>query len=92
MLDVIKKKLNDWWTDILGFFRYSHSILVARLTMLSGFIVAVLGAIDWSPLLSLNIDTGFTKNQVIWLGIITFVKGVFDEIARRAKGTVTPEA
>lgn len=91
MLAEIKKKLNDLWTDILGFFRYSHAILVARLTMVLGFLISVLGAIDWSPLLSLNIDTGFTKNQVIWLGIITFVKGVLDEIARRAKGVVKPE-
>lgn len=91
MLDKIKKTLQEVWIDILAFARYSHSLLVARLTMLSGFVVAVLGAIDWSPLLSLNIDTGFSKNQVIWLGIITFVKGILDEIARRAKGVVKPE-
>lgn len=87
----IKQKLQEWWTEILSFARYSHSLLVARLTMVSGFIVAVVGTLDWSPLLGLNIDTGFNKNQVIWLGIITFVKGILDEIARRAKGVVTPQ-
>lgn len=90
MLIEAKKKLQEWWTDVLGFFRYSHAILVARITMVVGFLTAVIGSLDWSPLLGLDIDTGFSKNQVIWLGIITFVKGVLDEIARRAKGVVTP--
>lgn len=90
MLDIIKKKLQDWRTAVLGFFRYSHSILVARLTVVIGFLTVVIGSLDWSPLLSLDIDTGFSKNQVIWIGIVTFVKGVLDEIARRTKGVVTP--
>jgi len=91
MLDKIKKKLQEWWISILSFARYSHSLLVARLTMVSGFLIGVFGTLDWSPLLGLNIDTGFSRNQVIWLGIVTFVKGVLDEIARRAKGVVAPE-
>lgn len=90
-MDKIKQKLQEWWTSILSFARYSHSLLVARLTMLSGFLVAVIGTLDWSPLLGVNIDTGFSKTQVIWLGIVTFVKGVLDEIARRAKGVVAPQ-
>jgi len=91
MYDIIKKKLQDWWTTTLSFFRYSHTILVARLTMLTGFLTAVIGSLDWSPLLGLNIDTGFSRTQVIWLGAVTFIKGVLDEIARRAKGVVSPE-
>lgn len=87
----IKQKLQEWWISILSFARYSHSLLMARLTMVMGFLTAVVGTLDWSPLLGVNIDTGFSKNQVIWLGIITFVKGIFDEIARRAKGVVTPQ-
>lgn len=87
----IKQKLQEWWIEILSFARYSHSLLMARFTMIAGFLTAVLGTLDWSPLLGINIDTGFSKNQVIWLGIVTFVKGVLDEIARRAKGVVTPQ-
>lgn len=89
MLD-INHKLQEWWVNILAFFKYSHSILVARLTMAAGFLTAVVGSLDWAPLLGLNIDTGFSRNQVIWLGGITFIKGVLDEIARRAKGVVAP--
>ncbi len=91
MFDTFKQKVQTIWTDILSFARYSHSILVARLTMVSGFLIAVVGSLDWSPLLGLNIDTGFNKTQVIWLGIITFIKGILDEIARRAKGVVAPQ-
>lgn len=91
MLDALKKKLQDWRTKILSFFAYSHTILVARITMLTGFLTAVIGGLDWAPLLGLNIDTGFSKNQVVWLGIVTFVKGVLDEIARRTKGVMKPD-
>lgn len=87
----VKTKLNEWWLNTLSFFKYSHTILVARLTILTGFITTVLGSLDWSPLLGVNIDTGFSKNQVIWLGIIMTVKGVIDEIVRRVKGQVKPE-
>lgn len=82
--------LKQWWEDIKAFFAYSHTIFVARLTAVIGFIVSVFGIIDWSPLMSLNLSTGFSKAQVIWLGIITFLKGVTDEIARRAKGVIPP--
>lgn len=91
MFDKIKTTLNNWWLGVLSFAKYSHTILVARLTTLTGFIIAVVGSFDWSPFLSLNIDTGFSKNQVIWLGIVTAVKGVIDEITRRVKGQVKPE-
>lgn len=90
MWDNIKTKLNAWWLETLSFFKYSHTILVARLTVIAGFVTAVLGSLDWSPLLGINIDTGFSKNQVIWLGIIMSVKGVIDEVVRRIKGQVPP--
>lgn len=51
--------------------------------VLSGFLIAAAGAMDWSPLLGLNVETGFSKNQAIWLGITTFTKGIIDELARR---------
>jgi hypothetical protein len=60
------------------------------MTMLSGFLIAAVGAMDWSPLFGLNVDTGFSKNQVIWLGGTTFVKGVVDEVARRRNSSLDP--
>ena len=75
--------------DVKAFFAYSQSIFLARITAFTGFIVAAFGAIDWSPLLSLNIDTGLTQKQVIWMGILVFAKGVIDEVARRMKGATT---
>jgi len=41
---------------------------------------------DYSPLLGI---TSFDKKQVIWLGGISFVKGLFTEIARRYKTTTS---
>ena len=38
------------------------------------------GAMDYSPLLGI---TNFDKKQVIYLGTISFVKGLFTELARR---------
>ena len=38
------------------------------------------GAMDWSPLLGV---TNFDKKQVLYLGGISFVKGIFTELARR---------
>jgi len=38
------------------------------------------GAMDYSPLLGI---TNFDKKQVIYLGAISFIKGLFTELARR---------
>lgn len=56
------------------------TLVVARLTMASGFITAVMGGLDWSPLLGVS---GFNKEQVIVMGIIVILIGVSHEIARR---------
>ena len=40
---------------------------------------------DWSPLTTLfGSSTQFSQSQVMALGAITFVKGIFSEITRRA--------
>lgn len=68
---------------VKSFFKNSWTIFVARFTAVAGLITAALGAMDWSPLLGLNIQTGFSKAQAIYLGVITFVQGLMVEIARR---------
>jgi hypothetical protein len=55
--------------------------------MLFGFITAAVGAMDWSPLFNFDIDTGLSKNHLIWIGGTTFAKGVVDEVARRSRAT-----
>ena len=72
-----------WWGETKAFFHYSATILVARITAMTGLVVAATGAMNWAPLLGLNVDTGFNQNQVIWLGVITFLQGVGVEMARR---------
>jgi len=61
------------------------SIIEARATALIGLVTAGIGFMDWSPLTSLfGSTTQFSQNQVMALGAITFVKGIFSEITRRA--------
>lgn len=78
MLSKVWKKFKDWsgWSE-------AGSIVNARITAVLGFITAVIGALDWSPLLSLGIDTGINWVQVAFVGGLMFVKGVLDEIVRR---------
>lgn len=42
---------------------------------------------DWSPLLGIDFNTGFSRTQVISLGAISFVKGIFTELVRRRNMT-----
>lgn len=61
------------------------SIIEARLTALAGLATGAVGFMDWSPLTNLfGTGTAFSKEQVMALGAITFVKGIFSEITRRA--------
>jgi len=61
------------------------SIIEARATALFGLVTAGVGFMDWSPLLNLfGTSTAFNQTQVIAIGAIAFVKGIFQEITRRA--------
>lgn len=73
------------WDAVKAFFVYSKTVFLARTEALIGFGTIVAGSMDWSPLLSLDFNTGFNKTQVIALGAISFVKGIFTELARRIK-------
>lgn len=75
--------IKELWTKTKAFFHYSATILLARITAVIGLVVAATGAMNWAPLLGLNVDTGFNKNQVIWLGLITVIQGIGVELARR---------
>jgi len=75
--------VSTWWDEVKAFFKYSETILLARLTAITGLVTTAVGYMDWSPLLGLDLNTGFSKAQVMWTGGIVFIKGIIDEIARR---------
>ena len=77
------KESQSWWEAIKAFFHYSMTILLARITTLTGFVIAAAGAMNWGPLLGLSMDAGFNRNQIIWLGSIAIIQGVIFELARR---------
>ena len=84
-IDSLKKKFWDWSS-------HAGTIVNARLTAIFGFMTSALSFADWSPLLSLfGVDTGFSHKQAFWVGAVIFVKGIVDELVRRAN-TVKTEA
>ena len=71
------------WDRVKAAFNYSMTLVVARFTAFTGLISVVVANLDWSPFLGLNIDTGLSKNQVIWMGGVAIVQGFVTELARR---------
>lgn len=80
--------INTAWDSTKAFFNRSWSILLARLEILSGFILGVVAAIDWTDLGNIDFNAGFSNNQITWMAIGLVIKGIVSEIGRRA-GTVT---
>ncbi len=92
MLTKIKQFFTDMWETFKAFCAYSHTVMLARFTMISGLVTASIGLMDWSPLFSLfGTSTDFSPKQVAYLGIGTFAKGVLDEIVRRYKAVMPTE-
>lgn len=72
------------WDRTKLFFKRSETIFLARMETLTGFVIAAVGVMDWSPIMGvLGTDTGFSSKQALWLGTATVVKGLFTEAARR---------
>lgn len=74
---------NTLYGKVKSWFKNSETILLARSEMAIGFVVTVVSALDWSPFLSMNFDTGFSSRQAGVLGGIMITRGVFAEWARR---------
>lgn len=75
-------------TKIKAWFNYSWSIFIARLEVLSGFLIGALGGIDWTALINLDWrDTIYSKTNLIVAALIV-MKGIISEVGRRS-GTVT---
>lgn len=73
---------------IWGWFKNSGSIVLARLEVLSGFVIGAVNVLDWSPLLSAGLDAGFTWVQGVTLGSMLLVKGIVSEWVRRSNAKV----
>lgn len=72
----ILEKIKSW-------FKYSTTLLLARATMLVGFLTAVFATIDWSPLMMLDWSTGFDWDQALKIGVGLFLQGMLIEWTRR---------
>jgi len=70
------QSIKDW-------FKRSETIFLARLEALVGFVILAFSVMDWSPLISIGMSTGFTWGQIYMLGIIMVIKGGVSEWARR---------
>ena len=71
---------NNFWENTKAFFRRSEVIFYSRLQSISGFILAVLGSLDWQQISTWDFAT---PRQTAWLGIGLIVNGTITEILRR---------
>ena len=84
----MNKLFSNIWTKIKAWFNYSWSIFIARLEVLSGFLIGALGGVDWTALINLNWqDAVYSKTNLLVAALIV-LKGIVSELGRRA-GTVT---
>jgi hypothetical protein len=91
---VIKEKLVEitqpdvsqlsWWGKVKHWSGWSAAgtIFIARMETASGFLLAVLGGLDWSSLMALDFSNGINTPQMIGGGILV-VKGIVTEMTRR---------
>lgn len=72
------------WRNIKAWFKHSETIFIERCTVASGFVMAGIAAMDWSPLFSIfGTGTAFNKAELYGLGALAVTKGLFGEWARR---------
>ena len=68
------------WDKVKAFFRRSEVIFYSRLQSLSGFILAVIGGMDWQSVATWDFTT---PRQTAWLGIGLVINGTITEALRR---------
>lgn len=84
MLQSLKSKLSEFYASTKSWFKYSETILIARITAGAGLVTAALGSMDWSGISGVvSSTTGFNAKQVISVGIFALVQGIILEWARR---------
>ncbi len=72
--------LSNFWERTKAFFKRSETIFYARIQALAGFVLAVLGSMDWSQLKTWDFTT---PKQIAWLGIGLVINGIVTEVLRR---------
>lgn len=77
------QSFSNFWENTKAWFKHSETILVARMTAFTGFVLASLAALDWSPMLSLAADAGMSLKAGLTLGGAMFAHGIVTEWARR---------
>lgn len=75
------------WDNVKAWFKKSETIFLARLEIFTGFIVGVIGAVDWIGFANSDI-LGLSKNQLLLLSAMFILKGIIAEYSRR-RNTVT---
>lgn len=80
MIDKVKAWFNNAW-----------SIVIARAEIFAGFVIGVVGAIDWAGFANIDFDAGFTNNQLFWFSIGLVIKGIVSEVGRRSGTVVTTQ-
>lgn len=65
---------------VLSWFRNSATILVARVTAFSGFVLAVLSGLDWTTLIGIN---PADRKTSAYIGLVVLAHGLVTEMARR---------
>lgn len=73
-----------------GWFRNSLTILVSRLIVLEGFLIAAIGGMDWSNIFSLDFSQSVYSKQNLTIGGLAVLHGIVVEAARRRPGSVNP--
>lgn len=79
----LKVENKTWWGSIKSWFSNSETIFLNRIEVVAGIIVAGVATMDWSPLLSLGVDTQFNWQQLYFISGLSIVRGIVGEIARR---------
>lgn len=84
MWQSLKTTLSNWWVNVKGWFLYSETIFIARLTAFAGLVTAALGSLDWSGISGVvTSTTGFDSKQIISVGVFALVQGIIIEWGRR---------
>lgn len=71
-------KIKEYWEDIKSWFKYSETILWARIQTISGLIIAGIASVDWTQLTV----SGLSKETLLLAGAL-IANGIFTECLRR---------
>ncbi len=83
MLTSFFTPLTNFWEDLKSFFKYSETILWARVQAMVGFFSGVWNSLDFSALQNMDWQHAFENNQLAWVSFGVFVNGIFTEYLRR---------